>query len=104
MEHHFLSKVLKKCSDTCCSNTETNQIVHEVAETIKHDVDELKEIHNDEHKTLTPRSESAVPGGPAFPGEPVVESTVYTFAHNPTKLINKGDHKINVSHDYVHSQ
>ena len=104
---------IEKCSDTCCSNTETSQIVHEVAETIKQDVDELKEFHNDEHKTLTPRSES--------------ESTVYNFAHNPTvslpgsepqssllseaslqrakaKLINKENKKINVSHEYVHLQ
>ena len=83
-------KGIGKCADKYCSNTETNQIVHEVAETIKHDVDELKEFHNDEHKTLTPRSES--------------ESIVYNFAHNPTKLIDKENKKINVSHEYVHLQ
>ena len=87
--HLFLSKLLKN-DDKYCSNTETNQIVHEVAETIKHDVDELKEFHNDEHKNSTPRSEP--------------ESTVYNFAHNPTKLINKENKKINVSHEYVHLQ
>ena len=86
----LLIKGIEKCSDKCCSNTETNQIVHEVAETIKQDVDELKEFHNDEHKNLTPTSES--------------ESTVYNFAHNPTKLINKETKKINVSHEYVHLQ
>ena len=113
LEHHFLSKVLKKCSDKYCYNTETSQIVHEVAETIKYDVDEINEFHNDEHKTLTPRSEP--------------ESTVYNFAHNPTvslpgsepqssllseaslqrakaKLINKENKKINVSHEYVQLQ
>ena len=97
----LLIKGIEKCSDKYCSNTETSHIVHEVAETIKHDVDELKEFHNDEHKTLTPRSEP--------------ESTVYNFAHNPTvslpgsepakaKLINKENKKINVSHEYVHLQ
>ena len=86
----LLIKGIEKCSDKYCSNIETNQIVHEVAETIKHDVDELKEFHNDEHETLTPRSES--------------ESTVYNFAHNPTRLINKENKKINVSHEYVHLQ
>ena len=112
----LLIKGIETCSDKYCSNTEASQIVHEVAETIKHDVDELKEFHNDEHKTLTPRSESAVPGGHAFPlcrhaslrsedwGEPVVESTVYNFAHNPTKLINKQNKNINVSLEYVHLQ
>ena len=100
----LLIKGIEKCSDKYCYNTEASQIVHEVAETIKHDVDELKEFHSDEHKTSTPRSESAIPGGPAFPGEPVVESTVYNFAHNPTKLINKENKKINVSHEYVHLQ
>ena len=73
-----------------CPNKETSQIVHEVAETIKRDVDEIEEFHNDEHKTLTPRSEP--------------ESTVYNFAHNPTKLINKENNKINVPHEYVHLQ
>ena len=86
----LLIKGIEKCSDKYCSNTEASQIVHEVAETIKHDVDELKEFHNDEHKTLTPRSEP--------------ESTVYNFAHNPTKLINKENNKITVSHEYVHLQ
>ena len=79
----LLIKGIEKCSDTYCSNTETNLIVHE-------DVDELKECHNDEHKTLTPRSEP--------------ESTVYNFAHNPTKLINKENNKITVTHEYVHLQ
>ena len=81
---------IEQCSDNYCSNTETSQIVHEVAETIKHDVDEIIEFHNDEHKTLIPRSEP--------------ESTVYNFAHNPTKLINKENKKINVSHEDVHLQ
>ena len=81
-----------------------NQIVHEVAETIKHDVDELKEFHNDEHKTSTPRSEPestvysfATPGLPGEAGSPGT-------AHNPTKLINKENNKINVPHEYVHLQ
>ena len=106
LEHRFLSKVLKNVltNIVIIQKPEIKQIVHEVAETIKHDVDELKEFHNDEHKTLTPRSESAVPGGAAFPGEPVVESTVYNFAHNPTRLINKENKKINGSHEYVHFQ
>ena len=86
----LLIKGIEKCSYRYCSNTETSQIVHEVAETIKHDVDELKEFHNDEHKTLTPSSEP--------------ESTVYNFAHNPTKLMNKENKKITVSHEYVHLQ
>ena len=86
----LLIKGIEKCSDKYCYNTEASQIVHEVAETIKHDVDEIKEFHNIEHKTLTPRSESG--------------STVYNFAHNPTKLINKENNKITVSHEYVHLQ
>ena len=91
-EHLFLSKVLKNVLTNIVpiQKPEIKQIVHEVAETIKHDVDELKEFHNDEHKTLTPRSES--------------ESTVYNFAHNPTRLINKENKKINGSHEYVHFQ
>ena len=64
--------------------------MHDIAETIKHDVDEMKEVHNDGHKILTPRSEP--------------ESTVYNFAHNPTKLINKKNDKIKVPHEYVHLQ
>ena len=86
----LLIKGIETCSDKYCYNTEASQIVHEVAETIKQDVDEIKEFHHDEHKTLTPRSES--------------QSTVYNFAHNPTKLINKENKKINVSHEYVHLQ
>jgi len=75
----LLIKGIEKCADTYCSNTEISQIVHEVAETIKHDVDEIIEFHNDEHRTLTPRSEP--------------EGTVYNFAHRPTKLINRENHK-----------
>ena len=86
----LLIKGVEQCSDKYASDTEASQLVHEVAETIKHDVDEIKEFHNDEHKTLTPRSES--------------ESTVYNFAHNPTRLINKENKKITVSHEYVHLQ
>ena len=52
----LLIKGIEKCSDKYCSNTEASQIVHEVAETIKHDVDEIKEFHNDAHKTSTPTS------------------------------------------------
>ena len=86
----LLIKGIEKCSDKYCSDTEASQIVHEVAETIKHDVDEMNEFHNNEHKTLTPRSEP--------------ESAVYNFARNPIKLINKDTKKINVSHEYVHLQ
>ena len=46
----LLIKGIEECSDKSCSNTETNHIVHEAAETIKHDADELKEFHFDSEK------------------------------------------------------
>ena len=100
----LLIKGIEKCPDKYCSNTETNQIVHEAAETMKHDVDEIKEFHDDEHKTLTARSEPestvynfATPGSPGKAGSPGT-------AHNPTKVIKKENKKINVSKVYVHLQ
>jgi hypothetical protein len=100
----LLIKGIEKCSDKYCSNTEASQIVHEVAETIKHDVDELKEFHNDEHKTSTPTSGLPEEAGSVGTARSEPESTVYNFAHNPTKLINKENNKITVSHEYVHLQ
>jgi hypothetical protein len=45
-------KVLRKCSDRYCANTEINEVVHdighEVEGTINHDIDQVKEFHNDE--------------------------------------------------------
>ena len=38
----LLIKGIEKCSDRYCSHAETIQIVHEVAESTKHDVDKLK--------------------------------------------------------------
>ena len=59
---------------------------------------------NDEHKTSTPTSGLPEEAGSVGTARSEPESTVYNFARNPTKLINKGNHTIDVSHEYVHLQ
>jgi uncharacterized protein YydD (DUF2326 family) len=49
----LLIKGIEKCSEKYCANTEINEVVqdigHEVEGDIKHDIDQVKEFHNDEH-------------------------------------------------------
>ena len=89
----LLMKGIETCSDKYCSKTEANHICHEVAETIKHDVDEIKEFHNDEHKTLAPTSGLPEEAGSVGTARSEPESTVYNFAHNPTTSMNKENNK-----------
>ena len=48
----LLIKGIERCSDRYCANTEINEFVHdighEVEGTINHDIDQVKEFHNDE--------------------------------------------------------
>jgi len=68
-------KLIEKCSDKYCQNEEVQQVIHEVEQEINEDI-----LHHDDYhdlettRTLTPRSNI---------------STVYNFAVQPTKLLNK---------------
>ena len=68
-------KLIEKCSDKYCQNEEVQQVIHEVEQEIDEDI-----LHHDDYhdlettRTLTPRSDI---------------STVYNFAVQPMKLLNK---------------
>ena len=68
-------KAVEKCMDRYCQNEEVHQIIQEVEQDVKEELNH-EEIYNkvESTKTLTPRSE---------------KSTVYNLAVQPTKLLNK---------------
>ena len=66
---------IEKCSDTYCQNEEVQQVIHEWEQEINEDILHHDDCHDfDTDRTLTPRSNI---------------STVYNFAVQPTKLLNK---------------
>ena len=68
-------KAIEKCSDKYCQNEEVQQVIHEVEQEINEDILHHEDYHDLETtRTLTPRSNT---------------STVYNFAVQPTKLLNK---------------
>ena len=68
-------KLIEKCSDKYCQNEEVQQVIHEVEQEINEDILHHEDYHDLETtRTLTPRSNT---------------STVYNFAVQPTKLLNK---------------
>ena len=68
-------KLIEKCSDKYCQNEEVQQVIHEVEQEINEDILHHDDCHDFEtDRTLTPRSNI---------------STVYNFAVQPTKLLNK---------------
>ena len=68
-------KLIAKCSDKYCQNEELQQLIHEVEQEINEDILHHDDCHDFEtDRTLTPRSNI---------------STVYNFAVQPTKLLNK---------------
>ena len=68
-------KLIEKCSDKYCQNEEVQQVIHEVEQEINEDILHHEDYHDLETtRTLTPRSDT---------------STVYNFAAQPTKLLNK---------------
>ena len=68
-------KLIEKCSDKYCQNEEVQQVIHEVEQEITEDILHHEDYHDLETtRTLTPRSNI---------------STVYNFAVQPTKLLNK---------------
>jgi hypothetical protein len=71
----LLLKAVEKCTDKYCQNEEVHQIIQEVEQDVKEELNH-EEIYNEVEsiKTLTPRSEI---------------STVYNLAVQPTKLLNK---------------
>ena len=71
----LLLKLVEKCTDKYCQNEEVHQIIQEVEQDVKEELNH-EEIYNEVEsiKTLTPRSEI---------------STVYNLAVQPTKLLNK---------------
>ena len=65
----------RKCSDKYCQNEEVQKVIHEVEQEINEDILHHDDCHDFEtDRTLTPRSNI---------------STVYHFAVQPTKLLNK---------------
>ena len=71
----LLVKAIEKCSDKYCQNEEVQQVIHEVEQEIHEDILHHEDYHDLETtRTLTPRSNT---------------STVYNFAVQPTKLLNK---------------
>ena len=68
-------KAIEKCSDKYCQNEEVQQVIHEVEQEINEDILHYDDCHDFEtDRTLTPRSNI---------------STVYNFAVQPIKLLNK---------------
>ena len=68
-------KLIEKCSDKYCQNEEVQQVIHEVEQEITEDILHHEDYHDLETtRTLTQRSNT---------------STVYNFAVQPTKLLNK---------------
>ena len=68
-------KLIEKCSDKYCQNEEVQQVIHEVEQDINEDILHHDDCHDFEtDRTLTPRSNI---------------STVYNFAVQPAKLLNK---------------
>ena len=71
----LLVKAIEKCSDKYCQNEEVQQVIHEVEQEFFEDIIHHEDYHDLETtRTLTPRSNI---------------STVYNFAVQPTKLLNK---------------
>ena len=68
-------KASEKCTDRYCQNEEVHQIIQEVEQDVKEELNH-EEIYNEVEstKTLTPRSEKSI---------------VYNLAVQPTKLLNK---------------
>jgi hypothetical protein len=68
-------KEIETCSDKYCQNEEVQQVIHEVEQEIHEHILHHEDYHDLETtRTLTPRSNI---------------STVYYFAVQPTKLLNK---------------
>ena len=71
----LLLKVVERCSDKYCQTEEVQQVIHEVEQEINEDILQHEDYHDlVTTRTLTPRSNT---------------STVYNFAVQPTKLLNK---------------
>ena len=67
--------LIEKCSDKYCQNEEVQQVIYEVQQETNEDILHHEDYHDFEtDRTLTPRSNT---------------STVYNFAVQPTKLLNK---------------
>ena len=71
----LLVKAIEKCSEKYCQNEEVQQVIHEVEQEINEDILHHEDYHDLETtRTLTPRSNT---------------STVYNFAVQPTKLLDR---------------